>query len=98
MPFDEENIFCFAGVVDMGKSFNAAIGITESFFLLTPEARQKQINSWIDLLKGCQNEEFLVELSGEVEEGEMALLISQDIIETREIPDNVVTFPGKKNE
>ena len=98
MEFDEGNTFCFCAVVDMGDAFNAAIAIPETFFFLTPEVRQKQIHAWIELLQGCQSEEFLVELSGEVEEGEMAVIISQDVVEAREIPDNVVSFPGEKNE
>lgn len=92
MEFDAENAFMFAGVVDMGSTFNAALALPEQIFFLSPEARQEMIKAWIELLQGCQHEEFIVELSGEVEEGEMAVIISKDVIETREIPDNVVEF------
>ena len=99
MEFDERYTFCFAGVVDVGETFNAAIAFPEAFFMLAPEVRQIQIAAWIDLLKGCQHEEFLLEVSYAIEEEEhMAVLVSDVVVETREIPDNVVEFPGVENE
>lgn len=90
--FDEDTMFCFAGVVEMDDSYNAAIAIADPFFALKPEAREVQIKAWIELLQGCLDEEFMVELSGETDQGEMAIIVSQDVVELREIPDNVVEF------
>lgn len=92
MPFDEDNVFIFLSIVELGESYNSALALTEQFFFLDPDTRNESIKAWIELLEGCLHEEFVEELSEEVEPGEMAIIISDHIVENRPIPDNVIEF------
>lgn len=92
---DEENLFCFAGFVELEQTFNPAVGLGHNFFMLAPELQKNMINAWIDSLEYCLTEGFLESLSNETEVGEMAVMVSSQYIEVKSIPDNVVPFRRK---
>lgn len=92
-PFSEENVFIVNAVAENDEGeINGAIGVMDSFFSIEPESRKKAVEIWIELLKNLLEEELVVELAGEVYPGEMAVMMSNKVIEKKEIPDNVVLF------
>lgn len=92
-PFSEENVFIVNAIAENDEGeINGAIGVMDSFFSIEPESRKKAVEVWIELLKNLLEEELVVELAGEVYPGEMAIMMSNKVIEKKEIPDNVVLF------
>ena len=92
-PFSEENVFIVNAVAENDEGeINGAIGVMDAFFNIEPESRKKAVEIWIELLKNLLEEELVVELAGEVYPGEMAIMLSNKVIEKKEIPDNVVLF------
>lgn len=95
IDFDEDNIYIFSGILPIDSDFVASLGLTPKFFSLSKEVRQLSITAWKELLLSLESEEFVMELSEEVDEDEMAVILSNNIIASREIPDNVVSFRRK---
>ena len=92
-PFSEENVFIVNAVAENDEGeINGAIGVMDSFFSIEPESRKKAVEVWIELLTNLLEDELVVELAGEVYAGEMAIMLSNKVIEKKEIPDNVVLF------
>ena len=92
--FSADNVLVFLGIVDTGKEIKPAGSLTEVFFAIKPELRNKAIDKWIELLDAARDLEYVDALAEEVAPGEMAVLIHDDVIEKKIIPDNVVLFPG----
>jgi len=98
MDFEQDNVLAFLGIVSTKEDFRPAVSVNAPFFLLTPELREATLDKWIEILTNCKEEDLIQSLSEDVSIGEMAVLVHEEPVEKRDIPDNVVIFPGPTND
>jgi hypothetical protein len=96
MDFEDQNIFMVGGVMSNSESWLAAIGLYDYFWSLTPEVQQKMLLSWrdnLDLL--IEDSDLLASADPAEAEGNLVVIVDKDVIEAREVADNVIQFPIK---
>lgn len=96
MDFEDQNIFMVGGVMSNSESWLAAIGLYDYFWSLTPEVQQKMLLSWrdnLDLL--IEDSDLLASADPAEAEGNLVVIVDKDVIEDREVADNVIQFPIK---
>lgn len=96
MDFEDQNIFMVGGVMSNSESWLAAIGLYDYFWGLTPEVQHKMLVSWrdnLDLL--IEDADHLAKADPAEVEGNLVIIVDKEIIEDREVADNVIQFPLK---
>ncbi|MEK9894877.1 MAG: hypothetical protein VW518_00440 [Burkholderiaceae bacterium] len=95
MTFDEQNIFAWAGTVENREDFSAVVALYDYFWVLKPEVRKKVLTAWIEAFTECLDDDFLAELAPDFVQGDMVLLTSEDPVEIKDLPENVIPFRRK---
>ena len=96
MKLEENNLFSFAGIIETDEAYLGALALYDYFWVLKPELRVKLVKSWISILEKCTDEKFLEDLAPTYAEGTGIILTSEEPVEYRKLPDNVVPF-GRRN-
>lgn len=99
MIIDEGNVFLFAGITETDEAYHGAVALYDYLWVLKPELRIKLIKSWIKTLEKTLEEGVLEDVAPEYANGEGIVFVSEEPIEIRKIPSNVVEFPrgGRRN-
>ena len=93
---DDENVFLVAGFIDSPTEYKGATAVYDYFWALTPDLRQKLIESWkktIDELEKSHPELNDV-FNAEDEYGSMAVFSDEEAVESRPPKDNILKFPS----
>lgn len=96
MTIEESNIFSFAGIVETPEAYYGAIALYDYFWILKPELREKLIRSWISTLEKTLEEDYLEKVAPTYAEGIAIVMVAEEPIEERSVPDNVIPF-GRRN-
>lgn len=101
MKIDDGNVFAFAGIIETPEAYLAGIALYDYLWVLKPELRVKLIKSWISILQETLEDGVLDAMTPEYTDGTGFILVSDEPLETRNIPDNVIPFtkyrPGLDN-
>lgn len=93
---EDENVFLIAGFIDSPTEYKGAIAVYDYFWALTPDLRQKLIESWKKTLSELENAHSDLNdvFSSDDEYGSMAVFSDEEAVEVRAPKDNILEFPS----
>jgi len=93
---EDENVFLIAGFIDSPTEYKGAIAVYDYFWALTPDLRQKLIESWKKTLSELENAHYDLNdaFSSDDEYGSMAVFSDEEAVEVRAPKDNILEFPS----